>query len=581
MTRTVNGQDVYKFCPNAGGTYAIEFADVDHLVRLKHFDITVADATNTIQTGRLYSKNWGIRTPPVSYYDLPECDWDRKFNGTIYSYTEMGFVTKIDFSGATSSVAQFQGLSFNLAFNTFGAQKILQSDGSLDIIASRQSVEYANTTNSSIADNHSVFLNEPDISLFPSPDDICGAIVGKNIVRCNNEATELKGIEFIVSKAGEFAVYIDANCNGDYQDMDDVKLATFVSAVEAGVSQMLSWDGKDGMGRELMLEEVCILSVYTQGVNHWAAYDVEFLKSGFCVETVRPICPNATISTNHLYWDDVDINGSDDYFTRNNLGLSATQFEIQTTTGTGQPKTNDIDGCSCQMDDCRTWTNFQPNAISCNWVDDASTIGYGDKNTLNTWWYSNIVQQVNTGFKVACNSTLPVELLSFDAKAEQKGVQLTWTTASEIDFSHYEVQHSTDAKTFTSIGRVMGSENSLSEQAYTYHHETPKSGKNYYRLKMVDLDGSHEYSPIQVVQLEGKQNEVMIAPNPFSDFFHISHTEQQAIEVEVYTAKGALLARQSYTDNNVMVNTSGLASGIYLVKVKTQDRITTHKLVKY
>ena len=108
-------------------------------------------------------------------------------------------------------------------------------------------------------------------------------------------------------------------------------------------------------------------------MQHYAVYDAEFLKNGFCVETVRPVCGD--LNTNRLYWDDRGI-----------LDES----------GTNQPK-DGRGGCECGDDNCRTWTNFNVNVNDCEDRVDALTTGYGDKNTLNTWWFgsSSLVTRAN------------------------------------------------------------------------------------------------------------------------------------------------------------------------------------------
>ena len=103
---------------------------------------------------------------------------------------------------------------------------------------------------------------------------------------------------------------------------------------------------------------------------------MEYLKFGYCVETVRPICTG--IDTDVLYWDDSEI--TDDL---------VTVMIDEGDPGTGQPKVN-FDGCECGVGGCRTWDNFQvgdPPAGNCQ----ATPFGYGENNTLNTWWFANTV----------------------------------------------------------------------------------------------------------------------------------------------------------------------------------------------
>lgn len=82
---------------------------------------------------------------------------------------------------------------------------------------------------------------------------------------------------------------------------------------------------------------------------------------------------------------------------------------------------------------------------------------------------------------------LPVTLTSFEAQVIGHTVVLKWVTALEVNHSHYEVQHSTDGKSWATIGTTKG------------HQFTDYSPANYYRLVSVDLDQTrHTYKVVFV-----------------------------------------------------------------------------------
>lgn len=186
--------DRYVFNPAEAGKYFIEFKDV---TVIGYWDITVAKDNQAID-GRVYSTNWAFRTPTRDRV-MPECVWDREFNGIIYSYTSDGFVSKIDFSNSG-----FQGLSFNVAFNRTGPG----STGDLEL--DRQSVPGQNLTSNSA--EHLIFLNEPDISLFP--DGECGELAVSTNFLCGD--TEGYCIPVEVTRPGQVEVILDFNQNGQY-----------------------------------------------------------------------------------------------------------------------------------------------------------------------------------------------------------------------------------------------------------------------------------------------------------------------------------------------------------------------------
>lgn len=337
--------DRFLFDPSEAGKYFIEFKDV---TVIGYWDITVAKDNQAIN-GRVYSTNWAFRTPTRDRV-LPECVWDREFNGIIYSYTSDGFVSRIDFSNSG-----FQGLSFNVAFNRTGPG----STGNLEL--DRQSVAGQNLTSNSA--EHLIFLNEPDITLFP--DGECGELSVSTNFLCGD--TEGYCIPVEVTRPGQVEVILDFNQNGQYDpELGDVILIQDFQEGEE-FAACIPWDGLKGDGTPAELGDIVDLSVrYTQGVQHWALFDAEFLKQGFCVEVVRPVC-NFGNSSNILYWDDRNI--PDD-------------------PGTNSPKDGRT-GCECRTEGCRTFTNFDPNIPNCDRIEDDITTGYGDKNTLNTWWFAS------------------------------------------------------------------------------------------------------------------------------------------------------------------------------------------------
>ena len=348
--------EAYTFEPNQPGDYYIEFQSITYL---GYFDISIAK-NGQLQEGRVWSRNWALRTP-VEANNLPECLWDREFNATLYSYTTDGFVSEINFQNSG-----FQGLSFNLAFNTTGPG--ISGNVALD----RMSVASDNLTANSA--EHQIFLNEPDVTLFP--DGECGNITVGNSFNCSDSDGFCLPVS--VNTFGLIEVLLDFNQNGAFDpDSEDVLLVHQVNDWN-DLSPCLPWDGLKGDGSPVGFGDVIDLKVsFAQGVQHWAVFDGEFMKNGFCVDVVRPVC-DPLASTDVLYWDDRNI--PDD-------------------PGTGQPK-DGRDGCQCNDDGCRTWNYFDPNTASCSNVQDNNTLGYGDKNTLNTWWFARITSEARVGIPI-------------------------------------------------------------------------------------------------------------------------------------------------------------------------------------
>jgi len=98
--------------------------------------------------------------------------------------------------------------------------------------------------------------------------------------------------------------------------------------------------------------------------------------------------------------------------------------------------------------------------------------------------------------------TLPVELINFEANKINGKVQLNWTTASENNNDQFIIEQSNDNLEYKEIGAVAGAGTSNTLNQYSFLHDQPFVGINYYRLKQLDLNGTFEYSNIISVRIK-------------------------------------------------------------------------------
>jgi len=183
----------------------------------------------------------------------------------------------------------------------------------------------------------------------------------------------------------------------------------------------------------------------------------------------------------------------------------------------------------------------------------------------------------NGMFLLDLSTILPVELTSFEGVPSNDKVNLTWSTASEQNNDYFEVQHSTDGKTFERIGIVAGNGTTSNTSNYEFTHDKPLGGSNYYRLSQVDFDGEAEFSKVievEMMELE-TSGRFSIYPNPFKSTINIT-TSSAAIDKEVsitlYDLKGQTysLYNDVLRENQLQLSTAhlSLAPGIYFVKIK-------------
>lgn len=145
---------------------------------------------------------------------------------------------------------------------------------------------------------------------------------------------------------------------------------------------------------------------------------------------------------------------------------------------------------------------FPPAGVQSN--PTSSTTQASGLSSFNTWWTLS-----------AAASPLPVELIRFEATTESEAVKLEWTTASEINSERFEIEKSYNGQDFFPIGSVAAAGNSNIPIEYRYTDREPHVGTSYYRLMMIDLDGTFEYSEIRPVTYR-KNNTMTLYPNPVS-----------------------------------------------------------------
>jgi biopolymer transport protein ExbB len=202
-----------------------------------------------------------------------------------------------------------------------------------------------------------------------------------------------------------------------------------------------------------------------------------------------------------------------------------------------------------------------PVVLSGNWI----AAEYNNQNSPSTF-YSVSAQMTATDL---C-ALLPIELLNFEVTATAEfSAEIFWTTASEINNSHFVLERSSNGQHWSELTIVNGMGNSSSTIQYNYTDTNPLRGITYYRLKQVDFDGSFTYSAIRSINSFDATKNVMIHPNPASDQLTISGISMNQGDFEIYSSSGRLVTNQTSIISNeifeLQLNISNLPNGIYFL----------------
>jgi len=180
---------------------------------------------------------------------------------------------------------------------------------------------------------------------------------------------------------------------------------------------------------------------------------------------------------------------------------------------------------------------------------------------------------------------LPIALSSFTAQAQDRKGLLKWGVSAEVNASHYEVERSTDGWQFVKLGRVAALGDTRESKIYGFTDERPAEGLNYYRLRMVDKDGSFEYSNI-VQLIFNNTSTVQIAPNPTKGAVSVTFnaTIEAAVRMEITDMNGRLLQTLTIERpkgaSTTELDMAPFAAGVYWLNLYSNTGAERYKIVK-
>jgi glucose/arabinose dehydrogenase len=236
------------------------------------------------------------------------------------------------------------------------------------------------------------------------------------------------------------------------------------------------------------------------------------------------------------------------------------------------------------QDPCSSTINNATLAISPTFAEAHGTNGYvlqGDITSFSSFYFAS------------SNFTLPLDLLSFTGQLQTNNtVLLNWKTENEINTSHFVIERSIDGSRFIAIGNVTanGRTNIPGSFSYSYTDNDAvyqSSQKLWYRLKMVDIDGTYKYSNIVYITLPFITGKIAISPNPVVSEVKVmlSSPEQGRIQWKLMDNVGRVILKGSEQvtkgSNNFSINVNRLPAGTYYLSVDgagNDQRVKMQKL---
>jgi hypothetical protein len=169
------------------------------------------------------------------------------------------------------------------------------------------------------------------------------------------------------------------------------------------------------------------------------------------------------------------------------------------------------------------------------------------------------------------NTVLPVTLARFNGTLLDNAVSLSWTTTEQTDSRYFAIERSADAHEFGQVGRVEIGGNSRATQQYQFTDTRPMPGANYYRLRIVDLDGSFQFSRMIAIDNGPGRVAFELLGNPASGReirFLLKNEDASAIRLYNVSGKAVRFDLGRSGNEFVIKPKDNLSAGLYLLSLQ-------------
>ena len=182
---------------------------------------------------------------------------------------------------------------------------------------------------------------------------------------------------------------------------------------------------------------------------------------------------------------------------------------------------------------------------------------------------------------VTSDVSLPLVLQNFSVKLSNNNALLSWNTSNELSMKEFVVEKSTDGIRFKNVGIVLA-KNEVNNQ-YEFVDAEKMIAKTYYRLKMINQDGSYKYSHIVLLQSNIIQKGISVYPNPASNSITISHAvSSKKSTIKIVNAQGKLVQIVFVAANtsNTTILVQQLPKGLYMLQLLNDLQIEKQLFLK-
>ena len=196
----------------------------------------------------------------------------------------------------------------------------------------------------------------------------------------------------------------------------------------------------------------------------------------------------------------------------------------------------------------------------------------GESGPMSNYDVALIRDWINSG-AIETAASLPVILTYFSAVEVLGEVKLKWNTEVEIATEKFVIERSRTGHNFVTIQELPSIGSSTNGSTYDLTDSNPAIGENYYRLKIVDLDGSYNYSNIRLVRVKSGETIITVYPNPAVSQERITvewlpRADEESTYLNIVDVNGQNLHRKIIFEGTNYVRLPYLLDGVYYIIVE-------------
>jgi hypothetical protein len=200
----------------------------------------------------------------------------------------------------------------------------------------------------------------------------------------------------------------------------------------------------------------------------------------------------------------------------------------------------------------------------------AGTIKFNGKTDVSVSGPAYTSADTEDGFDPV--TPLRIQLTHFAARDSQDGVVITWHTGLEENADRFEIERSANARQWQLLATRPTKGKNIT---YTYTDALPLPITGFYRLKMIDIDGSFAYSP--VVKVAGNSiTSLQLGPNPATSYLAVTFSQpgNQLLRLQVLNTAGQVVKEKVMASTGyIRLDLEGLTRGQYYLVVTDNQRV--------